>query len=54
MGRELIWAMFGEGEVEHGLAHLQCVDILWLWEIFGRLISFGAEQIAKDIQAEPK
>jgi hypothetical protein len=29
-----------QGEVEKGLAHLKRVDISWIREVFGRLISF--------------
>jgi hypothetical protein len=29
-----------QGEVEKGLAHLKSVDISWIQEVFGRLISF--------------
>jgi hypothetical protein len=41
VGREFIWLIFtNEGEVENGHAHLKSVDIFWLWEFFGKLISF--------------
>jgi hypothetical protein len=29
-----------QGEVEKGLARLKSVDISWIWEVFGLVISF--------------
>jgi len=34
-----------QGEVEKGLAHLKSVEILRIWEVFGRLISSSSGQI---------
>jgi hypothetical protein len=28
-----------QGEVEKGLAHLKSVDIFWIWEVLGLVIS---------------